>query len=499
MNEMQLIFDPSINIFYRLFLGSFFVINLVLAFFIIFMERDRREATSTWAWLLLLFVVPVLGFFLYLFFGRAVKLKSSSKESSGEIEDARARVKNQKEQFENHTFQTSNPVVEKQADLVQMMLTRDASFLSENNHVHIYTDGHALFDRVKKDLREAKHYIHMEFYILNLDGLGTEILEILKEKAREGLEVKLLYDAVGSKQLRKGKMKGLYEAGVSIEAFFHAKIIPFINFRVNNRNHRKNLIIDGDIGYVGGFNIGDEYLGLDEKLGYWRDTHLRIQGDGVDALQLSFIHDWNSQVEEDRQLDYDQRYFPKNARKDGHVAMQLGLSGPNNDWHQLEFAYMKMIMNAKKLIYIHTPYFVPEIGFVNALRIAAKSGVDVHLIVPNKPDQPFVHWATLTTVAQLMYDGVNVYTYEKGFIHSKMMIIDGEVASVGSANMDQRSFQLNFEVNALIYNKAIAQKLIHAFERDVEDSKKLTPERYESRSNWVKFKQSIAKLVSPIL
>ncbi|PTF38015.1 cardiolipin synthase [Staphylococcus chromogenes] len=495
---MQLIFDPSVNLFYRLFLGSFFVINLVLAFFIIFMERDRREATSTWAWLLLLFVVPVLGFFLYLFFGRAVKLKST-KETGQEIEDARSRVMHQQQQFKKGTFQTDNPVVEKQSDLVQMMLTREASFLSENNHVHIFTDGHELFERMKEDLCHAKHYIHMEFYIINLDGLGTEVLEILKEKAREGLEVKLLYDAVGSKQLRKGKMKGLVEAGVSIEAFFHAKIIPFINFRVNNRNHRKNVVIDGDIGYVGGFNVGDEYLGLDKKLGYWRDTHLRIQGDGVDALQLSFIHDWNSQVDDSRKLDYDKKYFPTNARKDGRVAMQLGLSGPNNAWHQLEFAYMKMIMNAKESIYMHTPYFVPEIGYVNALRIAAKSGVEVNLIVPNKPDQPFVHWATLTIVAQLMYDGVNVYTYEKGFIHSKMMVIDGEVASVGSANMDQRSFQLNFEVNALIYNKNIAEQLIKAFEQDVKDSKKLTPERYESRSNWVKFKQSIAKLVSPIL
>ncbi|MFO3687823.1 cardiolipin synthase [Staphylococcus felis] len=495
---MQLIFDPNVNIIYRMVSGSFFLINIILAFIIIFLERDRREATSTWAWLLLLFIMPIAGFFLYLFFGRAVQLKKQ-KVSGQEIEDAKDRVKCQKEDFRQQTFQSHNPVVAKQADLVQSLLIREANFLSENNHVQLFTDGHELFDKLKHDLKQAQKYIHMEFYILNMDGLGSEILNILTDKAKEGLEVKLLYDAVGSKQLRKSKLKALTDAGAKVEAFFHAKIIPFVNFRVNNRNHRKNVIIDGDIGYVGGFNIGDEYLGLDQKMGYWRDTHLRIQGDGVDALQLSFIHDWNSQVSENLALQYDERYFPKNARKDGNVALQIGLSGPNVSWPQLEFAYLKMIMNAKQTIHIHSPYFVPDIGFVNALHIAAKSGVEVNMIVPNKPDQPFVHWATLTTVAMLMYDGVNVYTYENGFIHSKMMVIDGEVASVGSANMDARSFRLNFEINAIMYNRDIAMTLIDQFNEDLKVSKRLTPERYENRSNWVKFKQSVAKLVSPIL
>ncbi|MBI5974400.1 cardiolipin synthase [Staphylococcus canis] len=495
---MQLIFDPNVNLIYRIISGSFFVINIVLAFIIIFLERDRRDATSTWAWLLLLFIMPIFGFFLYLFFGRAVELKKH-KVYGKEIDDAKERVKSQKKAFHNGTFHSDHTVVQNQSDLVQSLLVRESNFLSENNHVRLFTDGHELFDQMKRDLRAAKTYIHMEFYILNMDGLGTEILEILREKAEEGLEVKLLYDAVGSKQLRKSKLKNLTEAGAKVEAFFHAKIIPFVNFRVNNRNHRKNVVIDGDIGYVGGFNVGDEYLGLDPKMGYWRDTHLRIQGDGVDALQLSFIHDWNSQVSKENAFDYDEKYFPKNARKDGNVAMQIGLSGPNVTWPQLEFAYLKMIMNAKETIHIHSPYFVPDIGFVNALRIAAQSGVEVNVIVPNKPDQPFVHWATLTTVAQLMYDGVNVYTYENGFIHSKMMVIDGEVASVGSANMDARSFRLNFEINAILYNRDLAATLIERFNEDLKVSKRLTPEVYENRSNWVKFKQSIAKLVSPIL
>lgn len=196
---MQLIFDPNVNMIYRIVSGAFFLINVVLALFIIFLERDRREATATWAWLLLLFIMPIFGFLLYLFFGRAVRLKSSRYEQGKEIEDARTRVKNQKQQFIDHTFKTENPVVEKQSDLVEMMLTREVSFLSENNHVKTFTDGHALFEKMKQDLKAAKTYTHMEFYILNLDGLGKSVLEILKDKAKEGLEVKLLYDAVGSK------------------------------------------------------------------------------------------------------------------------------------------------------------------------------------------------------------------------------------------------------------------------------------------------------------
>ncbi|EKN7252471.1 PLDc N-terminal domain-containing protein, partial [Staphylococcus pseudintermedius] len=182
---MQLIFDPAVNTIYRIFLGVVFLMNIVLAFVIIFMERDRRDATSTWAWLLLLFIMPTFGFLLYLFFGRAVKLKQTRYDESKEVEDARTRVKDQKENFKNKQFSTDNPVVEKQSDLVEMMLTREASFLSENNHVSIFTDGHELFNRMKQDLKDAQQYIHMEFYILNMDGLGTEILQILKDKARE--------------------------------------------------------------------------------------------------------------------------------------------------------------------------------------------------------------------------------------------------------------------------------------------------------------------------
>lgn len=494
---MQLIFDPSVSPIYRGILAFFFVINIALAFIIVFLDRDRRDATATWAWLFLLFVVPILGFFIYIFFGRAVRKKREQGFHHNQIDDVKERMKTQLSDATNKINHSDNRLVKKHADIVNTLLTKEPTFLSYDNNVDIYTDGHALFDQMKEDLRNAKSYIHLEYYVLKLDKLGSEIVDILQQKAEEGLEVKILYDAVGSKTVHKSKFKSFQEAGGQVEAFFQAKI-PLINFRLNNRNHRKILVIDGMTGYVGGFNIGDEYLGLDEKFGYWRDTHLRVKGDGVDALQLSFIHDWNSQSHRE-QLEYNDKYFPDNANQGGDVPMQIALSAPSDNWHQIEFGYMKMIMNAKESIYMHSPYFIPDKGYINALRIAAKAGVDVRLIVPNKPDHIFVYWATITSVAQLIRDGVKVYTYENGFIHSKMMIIDDEVASVGSSNMDIRSFELNFEINAFMYDANIVKELKAAFIEDMKVSKELTEERYEQRSNWIKFKQSIAKLASPIL
>lgn len=494
---MQLIFDPSVSPIYRGILAFFFVINIALAFIIVFLDRDRRDATATWAWLFLLFVVPILGFIIYIFFGRAVRKKREQGFHHNQIDDVKERMKTQLSDATNKINHSDNRLVKKHADIVNTLLTKEPTFLSYDNNVDIYTDGHALFVQMKEDLRNAKSYIHLEYYVLKLDKLGSEIVDILQQKAEEGLEVKILYDAVGSKTVHKSKFKNFQEAGGQVEAFFQAKI-PLINFRLNNRNHRKILVIDGMTGYVGGFNIGDEYLGLDETFGYWRDTHLRVKGDGVDALQLSFIHDWNSQSHRE-QLEYNDKYFPDNANQGGDVPMQIALSAPSDNWHQIEFGYMKMIMNAKESIYMHSPYFIPDKGYINALRIAAKAGVDVRLIIPNKPDHIFVYWATITSVAQLIRDGVKVYTYENGFIHSKMMIIDDEVASVGSSNMDIRSFELNFEINAFMYDANIVKELKAAFIEDMKVSKELTEERYEQRSNWIKFKQSIAKLASPIL
>jgi len=322
------------------------------------------------------------------------------------------------------------------------------------------------------------------------------LLHELEKKSEEGIEVKMLYDDMGSRDLRKKDLKKFRQKGGHAESFFPSKL-PLINLRMNNRNHRKIVVIDGTIGYVGGFNVGDEYIGKSKKFGYWRDTHLRIKGDAVNALQLRFILDWNSQSTRDN-LTYESRYFP-DVDSGGTIGIQIASSGPDEDWEQIKYGYLKMISSAKESIYIQSPYFIPDQAFLDSIKIAALGGVDVNIMVPNKRDHPFVYWATLKNVASLLEAGVNVYHYDNGFLHSKTLVIDDEVASVGTANMDNRSFTLNFEVNAFIYDEGVARSLKQAFINDMKLSNKLTSEAYAKRNMLVKFKEGISQLLSPIL
>lgn len=493
---MKFMFGPDLGTVFTILLALGFVINLVLAFIIIFLERNRRSASSTWAWLFVLFVLPLIGFILYLFFGRTVSKRKMEKNNGKELDTFKSVIKDQVKQFDAHNYQTDNQQVTKHRDLIRMLLNKQDAFLTEDNHIDLFTDGNKLYEKVIEDIYNAKNYIHLEYYTFELDGLGHRILDALETKLKEGLEVKILYDDVGSKKVRMSKFHHFESLGGEVEAFFASKF-PLINFRMNNRNHRKIIVIDGQVGYIGGFNIGDDYLGLG-KLGYWRDTHIRVEGDVIDALQIRFILDWNSQAHRP-QLEYDDKYFPKKRQHKGKSAIQIASSGPAFDLHQIEYGYTKMIMSAKKSIYMQSPYFIPDQSYINALKMAANAGVDVHLMIPCKPDHPFVYWATFSYAAELLNSGVKIYTYQNGFIHSKVMMIDDEICSVGSANMDYRSFALNFEVNAFIYDEEIAKEIRVAYEDDIKKSKLLTLEKYNNRSLSIKVKEDIAKLVSPIL
>lgn len=491
---MKFMFGPDLGTVFTILLALGFVINLVLAFIIIFLERNRRSASSTWAWLFVLFVLPLIGFILYLFFGRTVSKRKMEKNNGKELDTFKSVIKDQVKQFDAHNYQTDNQQVTKHRDLIRMLLNKQDAFLTEDNHIDLFTDGNKLYEKVIEDIYNAKNYIHLEYYTFELDGLGHRILDALETKLKEGLEVKILYDDVGSKKVRMSKFHHFESLGGEVEAFFASKF-PLINFRMNNRNHRKIIVIDGQVGYIGGFNIGDDYLGLG-KLGYWRDTHIRVEGDVIDALQIRFILDWNSQAHRP-QFEYDDKYFPKKRQHKGKSAIQIASSGPAFDLHQIEYGYTKMIMSAKKSIYMQSPYFIPDQSYINALKMAANAGVDVHLMIPCKPDHPFVYWATFSYAAELLNSGVKIYTYQNGFIHSKVMMIDDEICSVGSANMDYRSFALNFEVNAFIYDEEIAKEIRVAYEDDIKKSKLLTLEKYNNRSLSIKVKEDIAKLVSP--
>ncbi|MGW8004180.1 cardiolipin synthase [Staphylococcus shinii] len=491
------IFSMSLNytnVVINIILITSFILNLIFAFTIIFMER--RSAGSVWAWLLVLVLIPILGFIIYLFIGRQIQRDHIFSLDEDDKIGIEMIVSEQLEALKNDNFSKGNHQIVKFKDMVQMLLYNNAAFLTTDNEIKIFTDGKEKFDSLLKDIEEATDYIHIQYYIFRNDSLGKLILNALERKLEQGIEVKMLYDDMGSRGLSLKDFKSFRKNGGQVEAFFPSKL-PLINLRMNNRNHRKIVIIDGHIGYVGGFNVGEEYLGKKKKFGYWRDTHLRIVGDAVNALQLRFMLDWNSQATRDN-LKYADRYFP-DVDSGGTIGVQIASSGPDETWEQIKYGYLKMIASAKQSIHIQSPYFIPDQSFLDAIKIAALGSVDVSIMIPNKPDHPFVYWATYNNVASLLDAGVNIFHYNNGFLHSKTLVIDDEVASVGTTNMDHRSFTLNFEINAFIYDTHIAKELRLAFEKDLEVSYRLTKEIYQQRNLWIKFKEGISRLLSPIL
>lgn len=457
---------------------------------------ERRDPGATWAWLLVLFFIPGLGFLMYLLLGQNLtRSRLFQWEDQKKVGIAQL-ISSQLLSISTGKFLYRSKIEQKYHDLIYMNLDHNDAVLTQDNEIQIFTDGKDKFQTLFEDIKNAKDYIHLQYYIYKRDQIGNELLNLLTEKSREGVKVRLLYDDLGSRGISKRFFKELREAGGEVEVFFPSKL-PLINLRINYRNHRKLAIIDGKVGYVGGFNIGDEYLGLNPKFGYWRDTHLRIKGSAVYAIQTRFILDWN-QASYRHDINYSPNLFPEHNSR-GDVGMQIVTSGPDSEWEQIKNGYIKMISSAKKTILIQTPYFIPDASLLDAIRIAALSGLDVKLMIPNKPDHMFVYWATYSYVGELLKAGAKVYVYDNGFIHAKTIVVDNEISSVGTANIDVRSFRLNFEVNAFIYNEEISHQLTSSFQKDMEYSWELTLEKYLQRSSKIRFKESISRLLSPIL
>lgn len=474
--------------------GLIFILNMAFAAVVIFLER--KDAGATWAWLLVLFFIPVLGFIMYMLFGQNLtRSKMFQWEDQKKIGIAQL-VSKQMMSISARQFPYQNKVEKNYHDLIYMNLIHNDSVLTQDNDVEIFTDGKDKFNALLKDMEQAKDHIHLQYYIFKKDNIGKKILELLIRKAKEGVKVRVLYDDLGSRKMTRRFFQELRKAGGEVEAFFPSKF-HIINLRLNYRNHRKLAIIDGKIGYIGGFNVGDEYLGLNPRFGYWRDTHLRITGSAVLEIQTRFILDWN-QASHRHNIQYSSNYFPT-PPPSGNTSIQIVSSGPDSEWEQIKNSYIKMIADAKESVWIQTPYFIPDASLLDALRIAALSGVDVRLMIPNKPDHPFVYWATYSYVGELLRAGATVYIYEKGFIHAKTIIVDSEISSVGTANIDVRSFRLNFEVNAIIYDERISRKLAEQYLEDIKHSSGLTFGQYKQRPIIIRFKESISRLLSPIL
>lgn len=466
---------------------------------IITVFHSPRNIAATWAWLLVLVVIPVFGFILYLFTGRGLgntklfRLRTADRIGLKEIIDA------QRSTLPRLKRTDTDEITQHRAATVEMFRQLDNAPLIRRNAVEIITDGNDKFARMFADIKAAKHSIHIEYYTFYSDKIGTQLRDLLVQKAQEGVDVRVVYDAFGSHGTTNHWFKPLHDAG--------GKTIPFVtsrnavvSFRLNYHDHRKIVVIDGKIGYTGGFNVGDQYLGRAPKFGYWRDTHLRIIGHGVQLLQVRFIMDWNSSVNQADRLAYDLKYFPAPDKEiSGTTSMQLVTSGPDSTTEQIKLGYIKLINAARRRVWIQSPYLVPDDAVITALRMAAAAGIDVRIMIPCMPDHPFIYRATQYYANYLHQFGIKVYIYNNGFLHAKTMLVDDDMVSVGSANQDFRSYSLNFEVNTFMYDHSIVRQLADIFQSDMEESTELTDKMIDAQGRWLRFKQLFSRLLSPVL
>ncbi len=470
----------------KIFLSVCSILNILFAVIVVFFER--KNIAVTWAWLMVILIIPYGGFLIYLALGLdSRKYRNFLLKSRQDILLSKATAELRKMSI-NH-----------KDSLMDLNFVSSDSILTENNSIEQFCEGKDKFNSLIKDIKQAKKYVHMEYYIFNNDMLGNEIISALIEKLKQGVEIKLMIDPMGSRyNSSKNMFKKLIDAGGQFSVFLKSDLI-----RLNYRNHRKLAIIDGEIGYIGGFNVGDEYLGISERFGHWRDAHIKVCGDAVKEMQLRFVMDWNyslhNKFNKIKEVELSQKYFPACTKQYGNVKTQIVSSGPDTKWDSIQNAYQKMISSAQNSIYIQTPYFVPDDSVFSAIKIAALSGVDIKIMIPKNPDHPFVYWAALSYLGELLDTGVKCFQYKEGFVHSKIIMVDGKVCSVGTANMDVRSFKLNFETNAFIYDEQTTKTFEKQFLKDLEDCEQMTPSWYLKRSNATKIKESISRLLSPIL
>ena len=487
-------FFDVIKVVFSFIWDNLIYINMIFAILVVFFQR--KEPKSAWAWLLILYFMPIIGFVFYLLAGSDMHKRKIFKNK--EIEDRISEiVRRQEYHAYSGSLEKVAPCLKGYSDLVLYNLETQGSMLTGNNDIKVFSDGEEKFAALKEDIKNAKKFIHLQYYIIKEDEVFKGIEELLVEKVKEGVEVRILYDAMGCRSVSKKYWKKLNAKGIQTAEFFPA-FFGKINLRVNYRNHRKIAIIDNKIGYVGGFNVAREYIGKDKKFGYWRDTHFRILGDAVANLHIRFILDWNYAAR--KNLFKDGKYMkvePYESKEKCEV--QIISSGPDSQMQNIRNNYLRLISKAEKSIYIQTPYFIPDESMLSALVIAIHSGVDVHIMIPCKPDHMFVYEATCAYIDELVKEGAHCYTYDNGFLHAKTMTVDDKVSICGTANMDIRSFALNFEVAAVVYDENKARQMRLLFEEDVKQSTKITRDMHKKRSLWFRVKERISRMLSPVL
>ncbi|OFH99501.1 major cardiolipin synthase ClsA [Clostridium acetireducens DSM 10703] len=464
-------------------------INAIIFISIIILERKKPEKTI--AWLLVIIIFPPIGLLLYIFLGRNWKVNRLNDNFSPYLKELIWKVLNKVNKTEY-------------IPLIKLLAKNNDSPLFVDNEIKIFKNGKEKFQHLKKELEKAKHHIHIEYFIVKDDSIGNTIKDILIKKAKEGVEVRFIIDRVGSIRLKKSYIRELKKYGVDVimYSYFLAPLLKFINTQINYRNHRKIVIIDGSVGFIGGMNIGDEYLGKG-KLGFWRDIHIMVKGDFVLGIQGVFFDDFLTiKKANEGSFPYEKKlkkYFPKPNKSKGKL-MQLVKSGPNSQFPAIMQTILKIINMAKNHIYISTPYFVPTESIMDCLKIAALSGIDIKILFPGKYDHFLVYHASKTYLAELAKCGVKIYYYkEDSFIHSKVITVDGKLCCLGTANMDIRSFELNYEINTVIYNEEVTTKLEKIFLEDLNNSKLITKEDYDNSPKIIKYIECIARIFSSLL
>ena len=467
--------------------------NIVAAIAAIILERRNPAASA--AWVTVIFMLPVAGIVLFFLLSQNISARKLYNLSEFEEMKIDSSLENQINEIKNGTYRFSTEEGKLWQDMIHLNQLYGRAYYSQNNSVEFITDGRQMFDTMMHDIMSARETINIMFFIVKNDETGRQFIDALTQKAREGVEVRLLLDSMGSRQINDRVLRDFLDAGGK-RAYFFPRKLNLVNFDFNYRNHRKLAVIDGIIGYTGGFNIAREYLGLKKKFGYWRDTHIRITGQSVQDINARFILDWRTASKEKIVLS---EAFYSGVISEGNTGIQIVSSGPDSVKEEVKRSLMKMITSAERSIYVQTPYFVPDDSILESLKMAAQCGVDVRVMIPCMPDHPLVYWATYSYAGELVKSGGRVFIYENGFLHSKTMVVDGEVGTVGSANFDRRSFSLNFESNAFIYDKKEAQTMERIFCEDLKECKELTISLYENRSRTIKVKEVAARLLSDLL
>lgn len=469
-----------------LFWVSVVVYLLLLINTVLVLVLENRQPAKTVVWLFIVWLLPIIGFILFYFFGQDFRREWKLRHNAAKTYRA----------FVQQYLHGSKPVEisQKYAPLATALESHYGMPLQYAKETKLFDNGDDFFKALLHDISLARHHIHIETYLIEDDSVGRMFIDALTEKASNGIEVRLLYDDVGNWNVSESFYKKLKAAGGIVEASQPVRF-PRLTRKVNYRNHRKIAIVDGLVGYIGGMNFAERYASRNGEL--WNDLHLRLCGDIVASLQSVFLWDWSLTP---HRTDIRQDYFP--ATEDNasvHLPCQIMSSSPFSDCPSILFLQTWLFHNAKRCIYIQTPYFLPSDSILQALQTAAFTGVDIRIMVPMTPDSRVMKWANESYFTDVLKAGVKLYRYQGGFLHTKMVMVDNEIASVGSSNMDFRSYENNFEANAIVYDKGMAEKLCQKFENDMQACEQLSLDTWQDRPVWHRLKESTVRIFSPLL